>query len=95
LKEQTKEWLGIKQADLILYLGFLMLIPVYIFQDVVLDSIFVLIGFSLCIVSCFKGMRGHHELSKFTNFVKSVAYPAAAVFFLRLAYLNYTSWNNY
>jgi len=92
MKESTKEWLGIKLADLVIYSGFLLLVPVYYSTNKIIDVSFLVIGFALCIVSCWLGMKPHPELGKTNNAIKLLAYPACTILFLYLAYLNFTSW---
>ena len=93
MKESTKEWLGIKPADFVIYAAFLLLIPIYKSNNQIIDIIFLLLGFSLCLVSCWLGMKSHPHLSKINNMIKLLAYPACTLAFLYLGYLNYSLWN--
>ncbi len=92
MKESTKEWLGIKPADLIIYSSFLLLIPVYYSSNKVIDISLLVVGFILCITSCWFGMKSHPELGKINNTIKLLAYPGCTIFYLYLGYLNFTSW---
>lgn len=92
MKEATKEWLGIKPADFVLYAGFAFVVPAYYSTSFIVDSIFLLAGLLLCIASCNMGMRPHQQLGKFNNAIKLIAYPACTLLYLYLAYLNYTIW---
>jgi len=92
MKESTKEWLGIKLANLVIYSGFLCLVPVYYSKSSIIDISFLFFGFILCITSCCLGMKPHPKLSKANNSIKLLAYPACTIFFLYLAYLNFSSW---
>ena len=90
VKESTKEWLGIKPADFIIYSGFVFLIPAFQVEASFLKFIFVVLGFSLCLVSCKYGMPQHSELNRFNNLVKKIAYPIATFIYLYLGYLSFS-----
>ena len=92
MKESTKEWLGIKPADFVIYAGFLLVVPAYYSSNVVIDSVCLLLGLILCLISCWLGMKPHPELGKVNNFIKLLAYPACTLFFMYLGYLNFTTW---
>ena len=90
MKESTKEWLGIKPADFMIYAAFILLLPVYFFSEWALDVVLSLLGLGLCLTSCWLGMQPHAELDKVTNFLKLVTYPGCTVFFMYLVYLNFS-----
>lgn len=92
MKESTKEWLGIKPADLVLYAGFFQLVPVYYSNNQIIDMSLTVIGFILCLLSCWLGMRPHLELNKTNNIIKVIAYPACTLFYIYLVYLSFTAW---
>jgi hypothetical protein len=92
MKESTKEWLGIKPADLVIDAAFLLLVPVYYYGNQAIDAVCLSLGLLLCLASCWLGMRPHPELGKVNNTIKLLAYPACTLFFLYVGYLNYSSW---
>jgi hypothetical protein len=93
MKESTKEWLGIKPADFVLYAAFILLIPMFYIKNSLVDGVLVFIGLVLCLLACRIGMKPHPELGKLNNGIKLVAYPLCVLGFLFLAYLNFTQWN--
>lgn len=92
MKEWQKEWLGIKPADFIIYAGFLLLVPAYYSSMLIADVILLSIGFVLCLVSCWIGIKPHPGLGKTNNLLKVIAYPIGSLLFLYCAYLNFTAW---
>lgn len=92
MKESTKEWLGIKPADFVIYAGYLLLVPVYYSSNQLIDIALSLAGLLLCLASCWLGMKPHPDLGKFTNFVKLVAYPACTALYIYAVYLNFSVW---
>lgn len=92
MKEEAKEWVGIKPADLVIYLAFLLVIPVFFLRNAVLDTVLLSVGLLLCLVSCWIGMKPHPELSRTTNRAKLLSYPVCTLLFLYLGYLNFTAW---
>lgn len=86
MKESTKEWLGIKTADLMMYAGFLFLIPVYYSKSLILDIALFVPGLVLCFLSCLYGMKPHPDLDRVTNFIKLIAYPVSTLLFMYLWY---------
>ena len=92
MKESTKEWLGIKPADLVYYLAFSTLLPAIIVKSAVFDAVVLSIGVALCLVSCKMGMKQNPNLGKINNGLKLIIYPAFTLFFIYLCYLNFTKW---
>ena len=92
MKESTKEWLGIKPADLVIYLAFATLIPAIIVKSAIFDVVILSVGVILCFISCKLGMKRNPKLGKINNAIKLIAYPGTTVFFLYLCYLNFTKW---
>ena len=78
MKESTREWLGIKPADFVIYTAFLLLLPAYYSDKQFLDIICISLGLLLCLVSCWLGMKPHPELGKVNNAVKLLAAEAWA-----------------
>jgi hypothetical protein len=95
MNEELKEWLGIKPADLILYVAGAAVIGMYFNRNVALDIVLSIIAASLCVLSCVMGMRPEPGLSAFSNFVKRVTYPACLVAVLVCIYLNFARWNGH
>jgi len=93
MKESTKELLGLKSADLVLYLAFILVIPAYFSNVIIIDVSTLSIGFILCLISCFIGMKPHPDNSKATNILKLITYPLVTLVFVYLAYLNFANWN--
>lgn len=92
--EELKEWIGIKPADLLLYVACGAIVVMYFTKSVLLDSALSVVAIVLCIISCFVGMRGGQNLSRFTNIVKKIIYPLCLVAALVLIYFNFTRWND-
>ena len=92
MKEEVKEWLGIKPADFVIYTAFLLMVPVYFSRNQFVDAACISIGLLLCFASCWLGMKPHPELSRLNNAVKLLAYPACTLLFLYLGYKNYAYW---
>ncbi|WP_229690020.1 hypothetical protein, partial [Vibrio parahaemolyticus] len=90
MKDSTKEWLGIKPADFIMYAGFILLIPVKLLDSNYIKILLVIVGLLLCVLSCKIGMVGNSKLSNFNNWVKKVAYPVCSLLYVFLAYLSFT-----
>jgi len=92
-REELKEWIGIKPADLLVYAACGAIVGMYFTKSILLDSALSVVAIVLCIISCFVGMRADENLSGFTNIVKKVIYPLCLVAALVLIYFNFTRWN--
>lgn len=86
MKESTKEWLGIKPADFIIYLAFIFLVAAYLSSITALTYLLLSVGLILCILSCVMGMPAHPQLGWFNNLVKKVSYPIGVVLYLCLSH---------
>jgi len=93
MKEELKEWLGIKPADFVVYIALAAVTWMYFTKSVALDFILSVVAVVLCSLSCFIGMRSDVRLSAPTNFLKRVSYPACLVMVLVCVYLNFAKWN--
>jgi len=93
MKESTKEWLGIKPADFVMYAAFILLVPIYYSKRPIVDGILIVIGLALCLLSCRLGMKPNPELGKINNTIKLVVYPFCVLGFLFSVYVNFTQWN--
>ena len=93
MHEEAKEWLGIKPADLFVYVAAGAIVWMYYTKSVVLDVALAAVAVISCIVSCVVGMRSDDQLSSVTNSLKKVAYPGCLIAALVCIYLNFTSWN--
>jgi hypothetical protein len=93
MHEEAKEWLGIKPADLFVYVAAGAIIWMYYNRSVVLDMALSAVAVICCILSCFIGMRADAQLSSVTNALKKVAYPGCLIAAFVCIYLNFTSWN--
>ena len=93
MKEETKEWLGIKPADFAAYCAFAAVVWMYHTNSVALDVILTVVAAALCSLSCFIGMRSDARLAATTNWLRRVTYPACLVAVLVCVYLNFTRWN--
>jgi hypothetical protein len=91
MKESTKEWLGLRPADLAIYLAFIFLVPVYYFSNFAVDVFFVILGGLCCLISCWLGMTPNPDLGTINNSIKLAAYPACTLVFVYVVYLNFTS----
>ncbi|MCU7843224.1 MAG: hypothetical protein KZQ93_05225 [Candidatus Thiodiazotropha sp. (ex Monitilora ramsayi)] len=89
MKESTKEWLGIKQADLIIYAGFGCLLPVYLRLIPNLDVVAIILGLTFCVVASAIGIKRSDKLGKTNNAIKLIAYPAVTLFYIYLSYYLY------
>ena len=89
MQESTKEWLGIKSADFLIYGAFLLLIPIYYSKSHVIDAACLLLGIALCLASSWLGMKPNSRLGKLNNAIKFIAYPACTTAFLYFGYLYY------
>jgi len=93
MKEELKEWLGIKPADFLVYAGLGSVVWMYYTKNVALDGILSVVAVATCGLSCFIGVRPDARLSPTTNFLKRVSYPAWLVLALICIFLNFTKWN--
>ena len=93
MKEETKEWLGIKPADFAVYGAFGSIVWMYFNKSFELDVALSVVAVALCVLSCFLGMRPDARLHATTNFLKRITYPAYVVAALVCVYLNFTRWN--
>lgn len=92
MKESTKEWLGIQPADFAIYAAFLCLVPIYYSNNLIIDSLFTMLGVAACVVSCWLGMTPNLELGRVNNALRFLAYPLCTLAFLYVIYLNFTVW---
>ena len=94
MKEELKEWLGIKPADFAVYAAAGAVIWMYFTPSTVLDVVLSVVAIGLCILACLIGMRPDTRLSALSNGVKRVAYPACLLAVLVCIYLNFTRWHS-
>jgi hypothetical protein len=93
MNEELKEWLGIKPADLVVYVAAGAVVWMYVNKNVTLDVLLSAVAVVLCGLSCFLGTRHDARLTRTTNLFKRVAYPACLVAALICVYLNFSTWN--
>ncbi len=93
MKEELKEWLGIKPADFLVYAAAGAIVGMYFTKNVTLDVILSVAAVVFGGLSCFIGMRQDARLAATTNFLKRVTYPAYLVVALVFVYLNFSRWN--
>jgi signal peptidase I len=88
--EELREWLGLKPADLLVYIATGAIIAMY-FVSPPIDLIFAIGGVVFTLAACPIGMRSSPSVSRFTNRAKKVAYPscvAIALVFIFFHFLN-------
>jgi hypothetical protein len=93
MKEELKEWLGIKPADFVVYAAGAAIVWMYFSRNTALDVVLSVVAVALCVLACFIGMRPDPRLSALANAAKRVGYPACLLATLGCIYLNFTSWN--
>lgn len=93
MKEELKEWLGIKPADFLVYAAAGAVVGMYFTKNVTLDVILSVVAAVLGGLSCFIGMRPDARLAATTNFLKRVSYPLLLFAVLVGVYLNFARWN--
>ncbi len=95
MDEETKEWLGIKPADLIVYAAAGAVVWMKFTRSTTLDVILSAAAVILTIIGCFMGMPSDRRLSATTNRIKRVAYPLCLLAVLVCIYLNFARWNGH
>ena len=93
MKEELKEWLGLKPADFLVYVALGAVVWMYYAKSETLDGFLSVVAVVFCGISCFIGVRPDARLTATTNFLKRVSYPAWLVVVLVCVYLNFTRWN--
>ena len=93
MKEELKEWLGIKPADFAVYAAAAAITGMYFTPSAVLDIVLSAVAIGFSILGCLVGMRPDTRLSALSNAIKRVAYPACLLAVLACIYLNFTKWN--
>lgn len=93
MKEELKEWLGIKPADFVVYAAGAAIVWTYYSRNTALDVVLSVAATALCILACLIGMRADPRLSALSNAVKRLGYPACLVAALVCIYLNFSRWN--
>ena len=92
MKEELKEWLGIKTADFIVYAAAVAVFGMYLNKDVWLDIVLAVSAVALCVISCAVGMRPNPQLSAFSNLAKRFSYPTCVVVVLVCVCFNFAYW---
>ncbi len=65
----------------------------YLVNNLTLEIIISVVSILLMLVSCYLGMKHDERVSKTTNIIKKISYPAYFLILLVLLYLNFTQWN--
>jgi signal peptidase I len=85
MNEELREWLGLKPADLLVYVAIGAIIAMY-FLPAPINLIFGIAAVLLALAACPIGMKSSPALSRFTSGAKKVAYPAFVVLALVLLF---------
>jgi signal peptidase I len=91
-REELREWLGLRKADLLIYVAAAAIIGLYLVHDPTLELALAVLAVLLALAACPLGMRASPQVSGFTNAAKKVAYPIGvvlALFFSGYHYVGY------
>jgi hypothetical protein len=92
---ELREWLGVKPADLLAYVGIAAVVAMFYVTDATMDMGLAALGVVLAIAACPIGMKANPQLSKFTNAVKLVSYPLVVLGLLVAIGFHYNLHNLY
>ncbi len=91
-KEELREWLGLRFADLLIYLAAAAIIVMYLIHAPVVEILLAVAALALAVAACPFGMKSSPNVSPLTNVIKKIVYPVAipmALFFISLNYVGY------
>ena len=88
LNEETREWLGLRLADLLAYLAVTAIIAMYFIDLPALEITLAVVALSLLLAACVLGMKSSPNVSRFTNVYKKLSYPMAFVMALPAIYFH-------
>lgn len=63
MREELKEWLGIKPTDFVVYAAGAAIVWMYFNRSTALDVVLSVAAVALCLLACFMGMRPDTRLS--------------------------------
>jgi hypothetical protein len=93
VKRELREWLGLTWADLLVYLAAAAIFAMFFTRVAVLDAVLAIVALLFSLASCPLGMRRDPRVSRFTNLMKAIGYPAAVVLTLLLVLVHYVYWD--
>jgi hypothetical protein len=91
-REEIQVWLGLRRADLFVYLACAAIIGIYLVNETTVELVLGVVAVLLTLAACPLGMKASPAVSRFTNGFKKIAYPAAvvlALFFIGYRYVGY------
>ena len=80
--EELRTWLGLRFADLLVYLSFIPLAAMFFIDHRAIEIGLAVIALLLSLAACCLGMWSSPEVSRLTNAIKKFAYPFAVCFVL-------------
>jgi signal peptidase I len=91
-REELRTWLGLRRADLLVYLAIGVIIAMYLINDATVDLVLAGVAILLTLAACPLGMKSSPAVSRATNIVKKIAYPCGVVgagFFIAFHYVRH------
>jgi hypothetical protein len=88
-RAELMEWLGLKPADLLVYLSLGAVVAIYFIEDSLWDAFLSGVGILAALVACPIGMKRDPNVSEFTNIVKLVSYIPIAILAILAVALHY------
>lgn len=76
---ELREWLGLTWADLIVYSAAGAVVAMFHVNDPTAVAALAKTGVTLAVAACPLGMRPDPGVSRLTNFIKLMAYPACVL----------------
>lgn len=89
---EMREWLGITWADLLIYIAAAAVGGMFFVRDPNAVIALAVVGIAFALLACPLGMKRNPELSRATNAVKLVTYPAAVVLAFGLFLYRYSQF---
>jgi signal peptidase I len=91
-REEIQVWLGLRRADLFVYLACAAIIGIYLVNETTVELVLGVLPVLLTLAACLLGMRASPRVSGFTNAAKKLAYASCvvpALFFIGYRYVGY------
>jgi signal peptidase I len=80
--EELRTWLGLRLADLLVYLTLIPLVALYLIDQPAVEIGLAVTAVLLAFAACALGMKSSPQVSRAANVGKKIAYPFAVVFVL-------------